>query len=323
MGVFRTQRSRHEPAQLRKRPPGPALKKIALGRILNLTTLAALLSVPTQTIAFSLGGSSDLKGFPQKQVAVFLNPSLCPPGTEQDLQAAIDLWNSVPSSSLELTYSGLTSTTAADLGGLNLTEPVAVACSSDFGTDNPLGCDPACVDAVSAVGGSLLDGVRLSRGLILVNVTPGATANMNNLATTQRRIVLAHELGHVLGLGHSGEPSALMFYSIAGKQRLALHQDDMDGLTYLYPRNELGGDALMACGRVAAPGSLYSPPPPPGLWNPKRGGTAKASSPSSQTPWGGVVALLLPLLLVLSLRIWLSQNWLSQSHETPPYGDSL
>ncbi len=45
--------------------------------------------------------------------------------------------------------------------------------------------------------------------------------------------VVLHEIGHVLGLGHSGTVGAVMeaFY---GGQRLSLDQDDVEGLTYLY-----------------------------------------------------------------------------------------
>jgi hypothetical protein len=45
--------------------------------------------------------------------------------------------------------------------------------------------------------------------------------------------VLLHENGHVLGLGHSSDPNAIMYPSYQGA-RCALGQDDINGLTALY-----------------------------------------------------------------------------------------
>lgn len=71
------------------------------------------------------------------------------------------------------------------------------------------------------------------------------------------QVVLAHEIGHILGLGHSHDSNALMYFDASAKNTLRLAQDDIDGLTYLYPRDELGGDNLLGgCGRI-------SPPKPP------------------------------------------------------------
>ena len=45
--------------------------------------------------------------------------------------------------------------------------------------------------------------------------------------------VAAHEIGHTLGLGHSGDPNALMFASYSGPQRF-LSEDDIAGVQSLY-----------------------------------------------------------------------------------------
>ncbi len=50
--------------------------------------------------------------------------------------------------------------------------------------------------------------------------------------------VMLHENGHVLGLGHSSVTQAVM-YAYYGGLRRSLHQDDIDGVTSLYP--EVGG----------------------------------------------------------------------------------
>jgi Matrixin/Putative peptidoglycan binding domain len=44
-----------------------------------------------------------------------------------------------------------------------------------------------------------------------------------------------HEIGHALGLGHTGDQSAVMFAGLArGEQRRALNNDDIDGIRALY-----------------------------------------------------------------------------------------
>ena len=48
--------------------------------------------------------------------------------------------------------------------------------------------------------------------------------------------VMLHENGHVLGLGHSSVTQAVM-YAYYGGLRRSLHQDDIDGVTSLYPED--------------------------------------------------------------------------------------
>lgn len=50
--------------------------------------------------------------------------------------------------------------------------------------------------------------------------------------------VWLHELGHALGLGHSNVDGSVMEPYYEGSRR-TLHQDDIDGITYLYPAGEV------------------------------------------------------------------------------------
>ena len=49
--------------------------------------------------------------------------------------------------------------------------------------------------------------------------------------------VALHEIGHLLGLGHSEERDAIMFASIAQGRTKGLHEDDIRGIKALYNRN--------------------------------------------------------------------------------------
>ena len=52
--------------------------------------------------------------------------------------------------------------------------------------------------------------------------------------------LLAHEIGHVLGLGHSFEDNAVMYAVHPGyNPPLTLHQDDINGIRALYGKFEI------------------------------------------------------------------------------------
>ncbi|MGD8967869.1 MAG: matrixin family metalloprotease [Anaerolineae bacterium] len=55
---------------------------------------------------------------------------------------------------------------------------------------------------------------------------PGGTFDVETVAL--------HELGHWLSLGHSSNPDAIMYATYGGVQH-TLHEDDMDGISWIYP----------------------------------------------------------------------------------------
>jgi hypothetical protein len=48
--------------------------------------------------------------------------------------------------------------------------------------------------------------------------------------------VVTHEFGHWLSLSHDSDPASIMYYAIsAGTLKRTLHQNDIDGISYIYP----------------------------------------------------------------------------------------
>lgn len=86
-------------------------------------------------------------------------------------------------------------------------------------------------------------GSNINGSVILLNNRSGS-----GLASQTRESfisVLAHEIGHAIGLGHSPVTDSLMYYANIAN-RVSLGEDDMDGITYLYPREQ-----PTSCGSVA------------------------------------------------------------------------
>ena len=163
------------------------------------------------------------------------------------LDSANDFWNTVPSSTLRLKKGGtLTTSDPLYLNGELCAADSEVSC--DINTTVPVGDDIiiSCNDnsinfpvstilALSAPTNT--SGSKISGSTILINNTLGS--DFSNLSYHEKRSLLAHELGHAIGLGHSTRNEALMYYKNA-KHMNRLSQDDIDGVTYLYP-NKLDG----------------------------------------------------------------------------------
>lgn len=72
--------------------------------------------------------------------------------------------------------------------------------------------------------------------------------------------VLAHEMGHAIGLNHSGDPASVMTYE-SHTWRIVpsyLSQDDKDGVAFLYPRDGQLGGLIPGCSAIAKDQRSYS-----------------------------------------------------------------
>jgi len=212
--------------------------------------LAAFFSTPV--FAFTINGSSALVGWHGDVLSFRVSSGSCSI-PEGDLNAAIDdailIWNSIPTTRILLTRGETVTTKAAQVlsGDGNKGPPTPVII-----------CDPALSttlqassSSIPALTGLAANGLQINYGFILLNSESGRRANIANLSSDKLRIVLAHEMGHVLGLGHSANSKALMYFDATEKKTMSLSQDDMDGVTYLYPREESGGGKAFACASIS------------------------------------------------------------------------
>jgi hypothetical protein len=223
------------------------------------------------TFAFTLVvNDSQMKGWRKNPLKFRLNTTSCGANDlNSALEKAVDLWNSAPSTNLQIEISGTSSATT-------YSSPPVIFCDNSFGSGGLAnGADPAYVPGAGVVTTS---NHTIVTGALVLN-TSGSNGNIANFTTNQLSIILAHEIGHVIGLGHSEDSSSLMYYNASAKTDLALAQDDINGISYLYPRDELADDLPLACGSISS--SL-----PPSHW-PTR---------------GTLLLLFLPLFLVLLIQ---------------------
>ncbi len=222
---------------------------------LLLTGFLALLSEPAQ--AYTLNGTSGLVGWSQNTLLIDYNPTGCTISEEtltQAIDTAANIWNTIPTSRLTIKRGNKVTTTPHGLM-VPIDDPSAekpintptIVCDTQFSTT--LGTNTNSIPAATWTDG---EGYQLNYAFIVLNAEASKGANMKNLSATQVNIVLAHEIGHALGLGHTADSSALMYFSSTHKEHLALSQDDMDGVTYLYPRRELINTKPLGCATISS-----------------------------------------------------------------------
>jgi hypothetical protein len=162
-----------------------------------------------------------------------------------DVEEAVErYWNKVPTSRVKFIRGNVLATASATLDltawitAAGAVDRIVVGCSNSAThfSGTTLG-----VASIATIGGALLGGVLL-----------GDTAAVAALSRDERLAVLAHELGHAFGLGHSLDETALMFFSVsASKIQVNLTRDDHDGITWLYPHDKDLGGCLGSLGTIA------------------------------------------------------------------------
>ncbi len=206
--------------------------------------IALFLLIPSLAQAFTLNNSIGARFKDNKvKVRVGINPTAC---TNVDLdevasmldEAVDDFWNTVPTSRLTLEAEGSYQTgdntyrtgelclIGGSCGGAAVpaVTDIVVTCNENS-TNFPNGSSLLALTLPNVISGKDIKGA-----VVLIN---DRSTSFNNLERHKKVAVIAHEIGHALGLGHSDEKAALMYYSVVPK-RESLGQDDIAGITYLY-----------------------------------------------------------------------------------------
>jgi hypothetical protein len=175
------------------------------------------------------------------QVSMFLNSqgeANAPGGGFEQIRNAYQAWSTVLGTTFRFHDAGFTSAQGFAFDGIN-----AVSFGDPLGQiDPPLGCS-----GTLAIGGFFrsTNQTGVANGQTFFRILEGDLVfadgwqgcgfyeNFNNLAE-----VATHELGHVLGLGHSSDTTATMnaFAHFDGRGA-AIQTDDIAGINFIYPKN--------------------------------------------------------------------------------------
>lgn len=177
------------------------------------------------------------------------------------ISTASKVWNDVPNSSLKVAQGGSTVLPGVitDYVGNSATSyaptgNAIVYCDSNFGANSG---ENANQIPGFATGQNIGPDGKIKSCLLVLNTQASAAANITTMSPTLVNNILAHEIGHCVGLGHSADYEALMYYATGASRQTVLSQDDFDGVTYLYPKADMNG-FFKGCAAVAAtPG--YTP----------------------------------------------------------------
>jgi len=175
------------------------------------------------------------------QVSMFLNSqgeANAPGGGFEQIRNAYQAWSTLIGTTFRFHDAGFTSAQGFAFDGIN-----AVSFGDPLGQiDPPQGCS-----GILAIGGFFrsTNQTGVANGQTFFRILEGDLVfadgwqgcgfyeNFNNLAE-----VATHELGHVLGLGHSSDTIATMsaFAHFDGRGA-ALQTDDIAGINFIYPKN--------------------------------------------------------------------------------------
>jgi len=191
--------------------------------------------------------------FPVAKVTLNVANNNCPNAgvTAAQLLALVhkvptEFWNKVSTANLQLVKGIVTTASFSSFtdgaSSAVLTQAIAQGAANTI----IIGCSnkPSTTfsDGFTAAIGGISSATDV-RGAVVLNDNDSTFAN---LTENQKVALLAHEIGHALGLGHSKDPVAVMYYSLGTKIQERLTRDDFDGLTSLYPHKSPGG-----CGSIA------------------------------------------------------------------------
>ena len=224
---------------------------------MKLVLITIFIISTSSSFAWTLNSNTG-KGFSNNEINIYIANTSCDGAgmtTEQfrglTKSAVKHYWNSVPTSRLYLNVKEIR--TDIDITGDTHAEALLKVPNNSI----VAGCNTSADQfSNSSILGSAVSSCSGSTCKAVLILNANAASNLPTKSDSELEAVIAHEIGHAFGLGHSEYKESLMYYSISGKYQKWLGEDDVDGVSYLYPNESeldvLGISLLGNCGAIAS-----------------------------------------------------------------------
>lgn len=224
---------------------------------LNIAIAFGLLfnSVFAMSLNNSVGAS-----FPENEVKVNVTNASCSnigiSNTKilELASSAVDrFWNTVPTSRLRLERGSILSVSSDYQSDTLCSSGLNSSCTPNptliHSQDIIISCNqntsnfPGSTNVLALAVPNNISNGEIKGAVILLNDT--AATGLTGKSDDEMMAIIAHEIGHAIGLGHSRFAKNLMHYE-SSSSRFYLGEDDVYGVTYLYPTNQ----PIAGCGSI-------------------------------------------------------------------------
>lgn len=223
--------------------------------------LLIVLLLPTSLFAFTLNTTG--KGFKSNKITVHVASTSCAGAGfstakfRELLKEAVDeYWHQVPTSSIELNVREVGD---VDIDGDDFSQAVLKAQTNTIlagCNDDATGFDGGGASSTTLGAAMMTCSNEDCKAVLILNAH--ADSLLPTLDESEVKATIAHEIGHAFGLGHSEYKYSLMYYSAGGKVQKWLGQDDIDGVSYLYPNDPQIGGLIGSCGTISTDDDDYT-----------------------------------------------------------------
>lgn len=154
-------------------------------------------------------------------------------------------WNAVPTSALYLDVKGIDS--SIDITGDDHDDALIKTKNNTI----LAGCNESADDFTNS---GILGSAQMQcngdtcKAVLILNANDAS--KLDTKSESEVEAIIAHEIGHAIGIGHTEISHSLMYFSVGGKYQKWLSMDDINAVSALYPHDPEFLGLLGSCGTI-------------------------------------------------------------------------